>query len=46
MSGTENEGTSRRAVLRGGLAAGAGLAVAGAARAEGTPDPLITEVQD
>ena len=46
MSGTENKGTSRRAVLRGGLAAGAGLAVAGAARAEGTPDPLITEVQD
>ena len=46
MSGTENKGTSRRAVLRGGLAAGAGLAVAGAARAERTPDPLITEVQD
>ena len=37
--------TSRRAFLKKGLAAGAAASVAGTARA-GTPDPLITEVQD
>ena len=35
---------SRRAFLRGAAATGTGLALAGAAKAEG--DPLITEVQD
>ncbi|MCB2129621.1 MAG: sulfite dehydrogenase [Rhodobacteraceae bacterium] len=44
MSETGNKGTSRRAVLGAGLAAGGALA-AGAVRAQ-TPDPLITEVQD
>ena len=37
--------TSRRAFLRGSVAAAAGAVTAGAAQA-GTPDPLITEVQD
>jgi len=35
---------SRRAFLRGSAAVAAG-SVAGAAAAEGTPDPLITELQ-
>lgn len=39
--------TSRRGILRAGLAAGALLpAVSLSARAQGSPDPLITEVQD
>jgi len=37
--------TSRRAFLRGSVAAAAGAVTAGAAQA-GTPEPLITEVQD
>ena len=37
--------SSRRAFLRGSVAAAAGAVTAGAARAA-TPDPLITEVQD
>ncbi|WP_439525959.1 sulfite dehydrogenase [Roseovarius mucosus] len=46
MSGTfKGKPTSRRAFLRGGVAAAAGAVAAGAARAA-TPDPLITEVQD
>ncbi|MEQ8915256.1 MAG: twin-arginine translocation signal domain-containing protein, partial [Roseovarius sp.] len=36
--------TSRRAFLRGSVAAAAGAVTAGAAQA-GTPDPLITDVQ-
>lgn len=39
--------TTRRAFMRAGLAAGVALpAAATLARAQGTPDPLITEVQD
>lgn len=38
--------TSRRSVLRAGLAAGVALPVASLARAQSAPDPLITEVQD
>lgn len=39
--------TSRRAFMRAGLAASVALpAAASAARGQGTPDPLITEVQD
>ena len=39
--------TSRRGFMRAGLAAGVALpAAVTMARAEGTPDPLITEVQD
>ncbi|WP_421999250.1 sulfite dehydrogenase [Roseovarius mucosus] len=46
MSGTfKGKPTSRRAFLRGGVAAAAGAVAAGAAQAA-TPDPLITEVQD
>ncbi|MDQ2095340.1 sulfite dehydrogenase [Rhodalgimonas zhirmunskyi] len=37
---------SRRAFLRGTIAAGGALAGATMARAQATPDPLITEVQD
>jgi sulfane dehydrogenase subunit SoxC len=45
MSGTfKGKPTSRRAFLRGGVAAAAGAVAAGATHA-GTPDPLITEVQ-
>ncbi|MCJ7875039.1 sulfite dehydrogenase [Phaeobacter sp. J2-8] len=44
MSEKRPNGTSRRAFLRGGVAA-AGAVAAGPMRAE-TPDPLITEVQD
>ncbi|MBI6630084.1 sulfite dehydrogenase [Pontibaca salina] len=46
MSDTfKGKGASRRAFLRGSVAAVAGAAAAGSARAA-TPDPLITEVQD
>ncbi|EAQ24472.1 sulfite dehydrogenase [Roseovarius sp. 217] len=46
MSATfKGKPTSRRAFLRGGVAAAAGAVAAGAAQAA-TPDPLITEVQD
>jgi sulfane dehydrogenase subunit SoxC len=50
MSDTPNEtkqgrAPSRRAFLRGAAATGAGLA-AGAVQAQGTPDPLITQIQD
>lgn len=46
MSGTfKGKPTSRRAFLRGGVAAAAGAVAATAAKAE-TPDPLITEVQE
>ncbi|KGM89638.1 sulfur dehydrogenase subunit SoxC [Roseovarius mucosus DSM 17069] len=46
MSGTfKGKPTSRRAFLRGGVAAAAGAVAAGAAKSA-TPDPLITEVQD
>lgn len=42
-----SKATSRRAVLRGGLVASVALPFgATLARAAGTPDPLITEVQD
>jgi len=45
MSGTfKGKPTSRRAFLRGGVAAAAGAVAAGVTHA-GTPDPLITEVQ-
>ncbi|MAN97803.1 MAG: sulfite dehydrogenase, partial [Roseovarius sp.] len=45
MLGTfKGKPTSRRAFLRGGVAAAAGAVAAGATHA-GTPDPLITEVQ-
>ncbi|ABL72219.1 sulfite dehydrogenase [Paracoccus denitrificans] len=45
-NGKDAAGTSRRAFLRAGAAAGAGLVTgAGIARAAETPDPLITEVQ-
>lgn len=45
MSGTfKGKPTSRRAFLRGGVAAAAGAVAAGATHA-GPPDPLITEVQ-
>ena len=47
MAKQRDRGTSRRAFLRGGVAAGlaaGGIAGAGAVRAAG-PDPLITEVQ-
>ena len=39
-----SDGTTRRQLLKGGLALSAGLAAAGTARAEG--DPAITEIQD
>ncbi|OYX42353.1 MAG: sulfite dehydrogenase [Rhodobacterales bacterium 32-67-9] len=45
MSETEEKTTSRRAFLGAGLAAGGAVATAGLARAQGAPDPLITEVQ-
>ena len=46
MSDTfQGKGTSRRAFLRGGVAAAAGAVAAGTASAN-SPDPLITEVQD
>ncbi|MCU9847946.1 sulfite dehydrogenase [Defluviimonas sp. WL0024] len=45
MSGTVETGTSRRAFLGAGLAAGAAVATTGLARAQ-EADPLITEVQD
>ena len=50
MSETEDKrqkdgNTSRRAFLGAGLAAGGAVATAGLARAQGAPDPLITEVQ-
>ncbi|SPH16562.1 hypothetical protein DEA8626_00072 [Defluviimonas aquaemixtae] len=45
MSETDEAGTSRRAFLGAGLAAGGAVATAGFARAQ-TADPLITEVQD
>jgi sulfane dehydrogenase subunit SoxC len=38
--------TSRRRFLTGAGLAGASVALAGAARAQGKPDPLITEIQD
>jgi len=38
--------TTRRKLVKGGLAAGAAAAAAASARAAGAPDPLITEVQD
>ena len=44
MTQDSKSGTSRRAFLRGTLAAGTAVAGAGMARAAG-PDPLITEVQ-
>ena len=46
-SGTPGSGLalSRRGFLRAGAAAGAMAAGTGAALAEGTPDPLITEIQ-
>lgn len=45
MDETEDKGTSRRGFLTASLAAGGALAGAGFARAQGAPDPLITEVQ-
>jgi len=45
MSNDRTVGTSRRAFLRGSVAAAAGAVSAGAARAQDA-DPLITEVQD
>ena len=43
---TKSNGASRRAFLKGAVAAGGAVAGAGMARAAGDPDPLITEVQD
>ena len=37
--------TTRRGLLKGGFAAGVGMAFAGRAAAQGAPDPAITEVQ-
>lgn len=45
MSNDRTAGTSRRAFLRGSVAAAAGAVAAGATRAQ-EADPLITEVQD
>ncbi|TNF20063.1 MAG: sulfite dehydrogenase [Rhodobacteraceae bacterium] len=45
MSNDRTAGTSRRAFLRGSVAAAAGAVAAGSARAQDA-DPLITEVQD
>ncbi|WP_294623062.1 sulfite dehydrogenase [uncultured Roseovarius sp.] len=42
----KSNGASRRAFLKGAVAAGGAVAGAGMARAAGDPDPLITEVQD
>ena len=42
----KSSGASRRAFLKGAVAAGGAVAGAGMARAAGDPDPLITEVQD
>ena len=42
----KSNGASRRAFLRGAVAAGGAVAGAGMARAAGEPTPLITEVQD
>jgi len=46
MAGNETKGASRRAVLGAGLALGGAAASGTLARAQGVPDPLITEVQD
>jgi sulfane dehydrogenase subunit SoxC len=45
-SETNGKGASRRAFLKGAVAAGTAAAGATMARAAGEPDPLITEVQD
>ena len=42
----KSNGASRRAFLKGAVAAGGAVAGAGMARAAGDPDPLITEVQE
>ncbi|MRU17003.1 sulfite dehydrogenase [Roseovarius sp. A21] len=42
----KSNGASRRAFLKGAVAAGGAVAGAGMARAAGEPDPLITEVQE
>ena len=42
----KSNGASRRAFLRGAVAAGSAVAGAGMARAAGEPEPLITEVQN
>jgi sulfane dehydrogenase subunit SoxC len=42
----KSNGASRRAFLRGAVAAGGAVAGAGMARAAGEPEPLITEVQN
>jgi len=46
MAGNETKGASRRAVLGAGFALGGAAASGTLARAQGVPDPLITEVQD
>jgi len=45
MQNNDNKGLDRRGFLRTGLATGGALLGAGAAAAQQTPDPLITEVQ-
>jgi sulfane dehydrogenase subunit SoxC len=46
MTGKTIKAPSRRAVLKGAVGAGVAGMAGGVARAAGTPDPLITEVQD
>jgi sulfane dehydrogenase subunit SoxC len=43
---TDTPTTTRRGFIRAGIAAGGALAAAAGAARAGTPDPLITEVQD